>query len=341
MAKTLIDVLDQVAPRVRRAFLASFRDLKGAADLKRLEQALQAGDIDRALQVLNLRAEFFEPLRTAMREGYAEGGQFTVDSLPAIPDGSGGAAVIRFTGANPRAEQYLANFSGGLITSIVLEQEAAIRAYLVTAMQQQINPRQAALDLIGRYDRMAGRRMGGIIGLAPNQIEFVISAGAELASGEPVQLRNYLTRKTRDARLDGVVRAALKNGKAVDQAAISKMLARMQDRLLKVRGDTIARTEMLAALHASQHEALQQLVDRGLVEPGSITQVWDATGDARTRQTHNLLDGQEQPFGQPFTTVDGYRLMYPGDTTLGAPGSETINCRCWLKPRINFFAGVE
>jgi len=46
------------------------------------------------------------------------------------------------------------------------------------------------------------------------------------------------------------------------------------------------------------------------------------------------------PLNEPFVTPDGYRLMFPTDSSLGAPGGETIQCRCWLEQRIDFAAGL-
>jgi hypothetical protein len=47
------------------------------------------------------------------------------------------------------------------------------------------------------------------------------------------------------------------------------------------------------------------------------------------------VDGMTAPFVLP----DGSRMMYPGDTSLGADAGQTINCRCverfevdWLRP---------
>lgn len=341
MARSLIDILDDLAPSVQRAFLESVQDIKSRATLRRIERSLSAGDIDAALRALNITEEAFEPLRRALRDAYETGGGLVVEDLPEIKDGDGFAAVLRFNGANARAEAYLASASGGLITSIVAEQLDAVRSYLVEGMARGENPREVALDLIGRVDKAAGRRVGGIVGLAANQLQWMQNALDELASGDPAQLRNYLTRRTRDKRFDSVVRAAIRDGRRIGAAKARKMLARMQDRLLKARGDAIARTELLRSLHAAQYEALRQQVDAGLLDADQIRLAWDATGDGRTRVSHNLLDGQVRDFGQPFVTVNGFRMMHPGDTSLGAPGSETVNCRCWLRPDIDFLKGVS
>jgi len=109
---------------------------------------------------------------------------------------------------------------------------------------------------------------------------------------------------------------------------------------LRQRGETIARTETLKALNAGRQEALDQLIENpnNDVRAEDVVRAWDSAGDARTRETHAAADLQDPvPQGQPFI-VGGYSLMYPGDTSLGAPAEEVINCRCYVDVRIDFFA---
>ena len=59
-----------------------------------------------------------------------------------------------------------------------------------------------------------------------------------------------------------------------------------------------------------------------------IKRRWMCTKDAQTRFSHGMADGQivvgtKEPF-----KVGGYRMMFPGDRSLGAPGHEIYNCRC-------------
>ena len=73
------------------------------------------------------------------------------------------------------------------------------------------------------------------------------------------------------------------------------------------------------------------------VRAEDVVRAWDSTGDGKTRETHAAADGQVVPQGGAFT-VGGYSMMYPGDTSLGAPAGETVNCRCYSDIRIDFFA---
>jgi hypothetical protein len=103
---------------------------------------------------------------------------------------------------------------------------------------------------------------------------------------------------------------------------------------LSLRGQTIARTETIKALNAGRQEAIDQLVEspNNNIAAADVTKTWQDTGDSRTRSSHGAADGQKVGKDEAFT-VGGYQLRYPGDTSLGAPGGETINCRCYMQVR--------
>ena len=69
-------------------------------------------------------------------------------------------------------------------------------------------------------------------------------------------------------------------------------------------------------------------ISTGEIEPNpqSIKE-WSAILDARVRNPHAVADGQIKNINDPFV-VDGERLMFPGDSSLGASAGNYINCRC-------------
>jgi len=69
------------------------------------------------------------------------------------------------------------------------------------------------------------------------------------------------------------------------------------------------------------------LIHKKKVESGQLTHTWESMRDEKVRGSHAIADGQTVPINEPFT-VGGYKLLYPGDDSLGAPPSETIGCRC-------------
>ena len=85
-----------------------------------------------------------------------------------------------------------------------------------------------------------------------------------------------------------------------------------------------ARTGITAAQNAGRHDSYIAAENMGI----QIKRRWVCTKDARTRFSHGMADGQivvgtKEPF-----KVGGYKMMFPGDKSLGAPGHEIYNCRC-------------
>ena len=337
----ILAMVDRLAPTVRRAFLQSVADIKGEAQQIAVISALNNGDIEGAIQLLNLRPELFGPLDDAIRAAYYQGGVEAMRALPRLPDPlSAGRLVARFDARNPRAEEWLTRFSSNLIVEITDAQVAMVRERLTANMIAGVSPRSAALDLVGRTNKLTGRREGGVIGLDSNRLAQADRAFAQLRSGDPGQMRAYLNRRMRDRRLDSVVRAAIRDGKPVSAADARRLTGRLTQRLLRDRGETIARTELLGALHAAQDEGLEQLIENGQITREQVTSEWDAANDSATRDSHRAMDGQIADDQGIFTTGAGYRMRHPGDRSLGAPAEEIIKCRCRKRTSIDHLAGL-
>lgn len=54
---------------------------------------------------------------------------------------------------------------------------------------------------------------------------------------------------------------------------------------------------------------------------------WQTVGDRVVRPTHKAANRQVVDINSPFI-VGGFELMYPSDSSLGAPLRETMGCRC-------------
>jgi hypothetical protein len=59
---------------------------------------------------------------------------------------------------------------------------------------------------------------------------------------------------------------------------------------------------------------------------GFRSKVWRTKLDSRVRETHQPLEGQRRAVGEPWVTIAGNTLRYPGDRR--APLEEWISCRC-------------
>jgi hypothetical protein len=356
--KTLLDLLDELEPGVRKAFEASIANIRSDVQIAALEAAIASGDVGAAIEAIGLDASYFRPLDEALRAAHLAGGGFAIAAVKAAGARQGVKVTGMFDSRNFRAEGILRQWSSDKVVQISTDTLDAVREALTDAITRGTAPRSAALDLVGRVGP-GGVRSGGIVGLDSTKAGWVRNMADALsaengvgvvgfdADGKPIKkfwigrdgkLKSTFT--DRDKRFDRLIVRAIKDGKSLSQADIARSTTRYTGRLQKLRGEAIARTELLGSLHAAQAEGLQQLVDSGQVAPDAVTVEWDASSDSATRDTHRAADGQIRQQGEPFS-VGGYAMRFPGDSSMGAPAGEIINCRCVLRPRVDFIKGLK
>ncbi|WP_062233200.1 phage minor head protein [Aureimonas sp. N4] len=320
--------------RVRDAFLECLDDVRSAIVLKIVIERLEKGDIQGAIDAMQIEADAYAPLERAIAEAYDAGGQGAVSDLPRVTDPNGHRVVWRFGIRNPAAEAALREHSSNLVARIVEDQKQAIRIALEEGLAAGQNPRATALEVVGRINRATGKREGGIIGLTAPQERYVATARADLLSGDPERLKHYLTLERRDKRFDRSVTAAIRAGKPVDAQIVAAATGRYSDRLLALRGELIARTETMTAIGRAREDAMRQQIAAGKIESQDVTKVWHSAGDKRVRDTHRLLNGRSAELDGVFHSSSGAVLRYPGDPK--SPASEIIGCRCWMEYRVDY-----
>lgn len=115
------------------------------------------------------------------------------------------------------------------------------------------------------------------------------------------------------------VTSSILQGKSIPKIA-NDLQSRMQD-MSRASAIRTARTAVTGAQNAGRLDTYRAAQDMGI----KLKKQWLATLDNRTRHAHAMLDGQTVDVDKPFK-VDGYELMYPGDSS--APGYLVYNCRC-------------
>lgn len=321
-------------PALQAAFLAAIGDLRNGAQIGRIAERLERGDIDGALRALNIDPAAFRLFEEGVREAYIGGGIATTNGLPALRDPSGAQVVFRFDTRSPGAEAFMRDLSGRRITRMTDDILVAARQHMTQGMVDGRNPRSVALDLVGRINRATGRREGAIIGLSSSQEGYVATARQDLFSGDPARLRHYLGLGRRDKRFDRTVLTVIRDGKPLTRDIIDRIIGRLSDSYLLLRGETIARTEAIGALNASHRESFEQAIASGNVQRQDVRKVWRATRDNRTRDTHRAIGDESVGFDELFSNG----LLYPCDPN--GPASEVVNCRCSVDYRIDFFANL-
>lgn len=334
------ELAEKYGRSVAEAFFRAIETIRSGVELQRLTALIDQGNIEEALEALHIDPEAFNEIADRAREAHAEAGRAAAEGMPKRrPDGT--ALVVRFDGRNPEAEAWLSRQSSDLITRITTEQRDMVRAKLTEGMARGANPRQTALEIVGRINRATGRREGGILGLTRAQAAFVATAREELASGDPEALKHYLTRGRRDKRFDRSITKAIREGKPVAPAIAAKALTAYERRLLQLRGETIGRVEAMTSLQQAKFEAYRQAIASGKVAENTVTKVWRSAGDLRVRHTHRSLNAESVRFTEAFRSPSGALMRFPMDTSLGAGPQEIVGCRCDCEYRIDFYANLR
>lgn len=257
-------------------------------------------------------AEIFEEIRKAQQTG----GKMQAEAV-----GAGFSSTATKTAA------WMVTKSSDFVTDINESVRNNLREILAVNNTLGIGIRQTALDIVGRVG-LNGKRTGGILGMNQPQAKAAASARANLESGEKDAMRAYLGNELRDRRFDGIVKKAIAEGKKLPVNIIGQIITNYQNRLMRWRGEMIARTETMEAVHAGQAQAMAQQVDNGTLDGWRVVKIWMTTDDKRTRHDHWLMDGKEVGEKDFFVLPDGSLMQYPGDSSHGARAGQVINCRC-------------
>lgn len=326
-------------PEVRDAFIKAMQDITDNANVDEMVKAIESNDIERLVQASGFNVVYLNKIVDQIENVYEKSGNRLVDGWPKLRNGLGLTKAV-FNIRNENVENELKNFSSNFITNITNEMRESIRETLTDGMARGINPRETALNIVGRKDRVTGKRIGGTIGLASNQTRWVNNARLYLQNLD----ERYFALSLRDKRFDSIVKKAIKDKKALSKEKISQLITAYESKALKYRADAIARTETMQAINRAERAAIQENIEEGLITEDAITKWWSDTGDERVRQSHINLGNRYNKnnaigFNEVFETSTGSKLLYPGDTSLGADLHEIIHCRCKCQYHIDFLKG--
>lgn len=330
---------DRFQGRLRESFIRSLDEITERFEFERIAGLIEAGDIEAAIEAVGLNQNAFPEMATATAAAVKAGGDETATIVP--PTRRGGDRIrFTFDPGNPRAEQAVDELHTGLMRglnggpAITEEGKAAIREHIRAGLAEGKNPRAIARRVRGWWDAQAGAYRGGMLGLTDTQAQHVRNAEAQLRSGDPVQMRRYLGRNLRDKRFDRTVLKAIREGRALTESQIQKMVQGYTRKYVRFRSEVIARDQALSALTRGQQEALDQAISGGHVRDENIIKDWITARDDRVRNAHRLIPSMN-PGGvqrnEAFNTPLG-RMRYPRDPQ--GTAANTIQCRCTMNIRI-------
>lgn len=315
-------LLEQYGRAIAAAFLRSTSQARNRVDFTALRDAIEAGDVERVVQVLNYGATTLLPVTEEMRAAFVAGGASAADIVPS-------RAVFGFDARNPNADAWVLQRGAELVQGIQQDTLAMTRTVILDRLQQGRSSNSAALDIVGRMD--GGKRRGGFLGLTSEQTDWSISARNELAELD----RNFLSRKLITDRDRKTVQRAIDSGKPLTQKQIDNISGRYKDRLLRYRGTTIARNEAHTALAEGQSQGFQQLIDDGKIDGATKRWQWN-DGSQDPRVDHQAMSSAPaRPLNEPFVFPDGAVMDHPHDPAGGAKHSIGCRCICIYRPVVS------
>ena len=342
-ARLFAQLLSEIEPEVRRAFMASVVDLQAGVDWSRLLADLERGNIDGAIAALNISPEAWSEYSASVTAAYAKAGASTAAQITQQGIGTIGT---RFQMSNPRAQAWIAENVGGSIVGFTREAQMTARTVIENGYALGQGPRTIATDLVGRVQ--GGVRTGGILGLDnPRAMRLqAVTNGMRSAEG----VRDLVVQ-----RLDGTLEVRYKVNKATEQRIIKafrfgtevplneRVISEKQysNALLKQRADTVAETETANAVMAARDEEWQQLAESQVLDKSAVIKTWrHRRGGAKEfRPDHLAMSGKSvRGLDTPFM-ISGVPMKYAHDPRGGAKNN--IRCGCDTEFRLDHSAGLE
>lgn len=333
---TFDELLATFEPRLAAAFREAVEAIKSDIILRTVVERLERGDIAGAVLAIQFDQEAFAALELSLQEAFNAGGINMAQSLPKLVAPDGTRVIFQFGVRNLSAEALLRSQSSTLVSNIVEDQREALRSAFEEGLARGRNPTRTALDVVGRINRVTGRREGGTIGLTTMQVAGIIKARESLLAGDVDGMRAYLDRKTRDKRFDRTVLKAIREEKPLPPDVVYKIIGRLADRNLLLRGETIALEETRTALFSARDEAIRQQIGAGKITAQEVTKKWRHSGSEHPRMQHVAMSGQSVGIDEPFIAPDNTQLMYPHDPK--APARHRIGCKCRVEYDIDYIA---
>jgi len=307
-------IAEKHSPKIRKALLKSFDEIRNKAKLSKVLNAFKTGGLSQALKLIDGMEDILSKnVLTELSDAVSNSGKAGVQFFNSV----GATTNAMFNLVNPKTGFALHQHGLRLIREIAGETRKAV-----------MNHVQASL-IAGQNPTAMARGFRDTIGLTTKQELAVRNFKGYLETANPQALK----RKLRDRRFDNTIKQIL-DGKNVGSTKIDQMVNRYRQRFVKYRAETIARTESLRAISMGEYEGLRQAQEQGKVDD-RLRRFWIFTQDSRTRVTHIGVPGLN-PKGvrvnEAFQTNLG-QLLYPRDPN--GLAANTVNCRCSVVYRLD------
>lgn len=326
-------LIAEYEPEVREAFMDAVEDLQDGVDWKNLISALQRGDVQAAVEALNIHPAAWSEYANTINSTYSASGSLSASQVRFI---EGSFVGVRFDMRNPRAQQWIAQNVGEKIVGFAEEQVQIARTIIELGYSKGEGPRTIATDLVGRVGP-SGSREGGVLGLDSQRARRLHIVSVAMRTPEGVRSLyeggrlKYKVNKATALRL----KKAYEAGEAVPKRDIELSINQYRNALLKDRADTVAETETGNAVMSSRQESWLQAAESQGLDGSAVVKTWRHRRGSSPdhRPDHLAMNGiSVVGLGTPFVFPDGVRMQHAHDSNGGA--RHIIRCGCDTEYRL-------
>lgn len=327
-ARLFAQLLAELEPNIRRAFMASVTDLQAGVDWQRLLSSLESGAIEQAIAALNINEAAWAEYSSAMTEAYAKSGSSTAAQLVAV-----GMAPIgtRFNMRNPRAENWIRRHAADRVRGFTAEQVQSAREIIVSGYAE------------GQHPHTIARQLRNGLGLDRPRAERLtkVSRGMQTPEGVRELVIKHadgnlsLRYKVNKATAQRILRA-YRDETNVPQRERELSIRQYRDALIADRAKTIAETETANSVISARDEEWRQALESQGLSANDVIKTWRHRrgADKYHRPDHLAMSGHEvQGLDTPFEFPDGAQLQFAHDPN-GGP-EHIIRCGCDTEFRLN------
>ena len=199
-------------------------------------------------------------------------------------------------------------------------------------------PRTIGTAIVGKVGPN-GKRVGGVVGLNGPQVR-TMAAMREALSDPSTYGRFFVGGRNRwqgaNHNTTRTIAKAMREGKTLTAAQINKILAANEAKMLRQRGDTIARTETANAVEQARIDGVRVDMQKRNYPAQYATKEWLHGGGGMTPREQHVMQSRTivEGLDTPFIMGDGTLMQRPLDPNAAA--RHTINCTCTVQINIDY-----
>lgn len=318
-ADELMALLERYAPFLSRAMREAWEAGQLSFVLEEVERLLREGRVGEAVDlVLTGSDPFFRAkAENGLRAAFLAASEWAwTRDMPKMPQ----TRVFRtmFDQLNPKTIDAMRMNELRMVQQVREETKSGLLALMEGALERGVNPRDVArklrtepgFGLTASQEQQVQRFAAYLRDVHNKRSLKELGLGLERsfnvnAQGKPVDGINRW--RLRDLRYDQMLARAQRNNKPLTDDQIDRMVKAYRRQAIRLRSETIARTEMVKAGALGSREAWRQLQENGYF-PKGVRRFWfTALGERVCPICKPMprINGAGRGLDEPFMTVDG------------------------------------